>query len=177
MGLPMTAGPEMHPKFHRSRGCLTYLLSPKNISLIKFKGTRLSVCTTSSIQRLVPISSAPWRGKTTITRRRATAAAFFLQNQGKTAVLPVFPSILPQHLKNHTSLLKCPNYLHHMDFTTIACCLYFDLYLDVKGQLISKCLFGVFNFFQKVNENTSHSSKNEFICLFFGRIHVLTICF
>ena len=25
-----------------------------------------------------------------------------------------------------------------------------------KGQLISKCLFGVFNFFQKTNENTSH---------------------
>ena len=25
----------------------------------------------------------------------------------------------------------------------------------VKGQLISKCLFGVFNFFQKTNENKS----------------------
>ena len=32
-----------------------------------------------------------------------------------------------------------------------------------KGQLISKCLFGVSNFFQKINENKSHSSKNEFI--------------
>ena len=31
-----------------------------------------------------------------------------------------------------------------------------------KGQIISKCLFGVFNFFQKMNKNTSHSSKNEF---------------
>ena len=31
-----------------------------------------------------------------------------------------------------------------------------------KGQLISKCLFGVFNFFQETNENKSHSSKNEF---------------
>ena len=46
-----------------------------------------------------------------------------------------------------------------------------------KGQLISKCLFGVFNFFQKTNKNMLHSNKNEFICSFFGRIHGLTICF
>ncbi len=39
----------------------------------------------------------------------------------------------------------------------------------VKGQLISKCLFCVFNFCQKRNENTSHISKNEFIRSFFGR--------
>ena len=32
-----------------------------------------------------------------------------------------------------------------------------------KGQLISKCLFVDFNFFQKTNKNTLHSSKNEFI--------------
>ena len=37
----------------------------------------------------------------------------------------------------------------------------------VKGQLISKCLFGVFNFFQKTPR--FHSSRVEFICLFFGR--------
>ena len=32
---------------------------------------------------------------------------------------------------------------------------FFDLckLVDSKGQLISKCLFGVFNFFQKTNEN------------------------
>ena len=30
---------------------------------------------------------------------------------------------------------------------------------------------------KKMNENTSHSSKNEFIRSFFGRIHGLTICF
>ena len=48
---------------------------------------------------------------------------------------------------------------------------------EAKGQSISKCLFGVFNFFNKTNENTSHSSKNEFICSFFGRIHSLTIFF
>ena len=47
----------------------------------------------------------------------------------------------------------------------------------VKGQLILKCLFGVFNFFQKLKKNTSHSSKNEFIHSFFGRIQGLTICF
>ena len=38
-----------------------------------------------------------------------------------------------------------------------------------KDQLISKCLFGVFNFFQKMNENKSTSSKVEFDCSFFGR--------
>ena len=38
-----------------------------------------------------------------------------------------------------------------------------------KGQLISKCLFGVFTFFQKTNENKSKSSKVEFVRSFFGR--------
>ena len=38
-----------------------------------------------------------------------------------------------------------------------------------KGQLISICLFGVFNFLQKTNENKSHSSKIEFVRSFFGR--------
>ena len=37
------------------------------------------------------------------------------------------------------------------------------------GQLISKCLFDVFNFFQKTNENKSTSSKVEFVPSFFGR--------
>ena len=46
-----------------------------------------------------------------------------------------------------------------------------------KGQIISKCLCGVLNFFQKTNKNTSHTSKNKSICSFFGRIHDLTICF
>ena len=46
-----------------------------------------------------------------------------------------------------------------------------------KGQVILKGFFGVFNFFQKTNKNTSHSGRNEFIHLFFGRIHGLTICF
>ena len=35
--------------------------------------------------------------------------------------------------------------------------------LSSKGQIISKCLFGVFNFFQKTNKNTSHTSKTELI--------------
>ena len=48
---------------------------------------------------------------------------------------------------------------------------------SIKGQVISKGFFGVFNFFQKTNENISHSIRNEFICSFFGRIHSLTICF
>ena len=36
-----------------------------------------------------------------------------------------------------------------------------------EGHLISKCLFGVLNFFQK---KTSHSFKDDFIRSFFGRI-------
>jgi hypothetical protein len=41
--------------------------------------------------------------------------------------------------------------------------------LLTKGQLILKCLFGVFNFFKKINENMLHSSKNEVIRLFFWK--------
>ena len=40
--------------------------------------------------------------------------------------------------------------------------------LQPKGQLITKCLFGVFNFLQKTNENKSHSSKIEFVRSLFG---------
>ena len=38
--------------------------------------------------------------------------------------------------------------------------------MATKGQLISKCLFGVFTFFQKTNENKSTSSKVKFVCSF-----------
>ena len=38
-----------------------------------------------------------------------------------------------------------------------------------KDQLISKCLFGVFTFFQKTDENKSTSSNVEFVHSFFGR--------
>ena len=37
-----------------------------------------------------------------------------------------------------------------------------------KGQLISKCIFGVFNFLQTKDENKSHSSKIEYVRLLFG---------
>ena len=46
--------------------------------------------------------------------------------------------------------------------------IYFLSKTCLKGQLISKCLFGVFNFLQKTNKNKSHSSKIEFLCSFFG---------
>ena len=46
-------------------------------------------------------------------------------------------------------------------------------YSTTKGQLISKCLFGVFNFFQKNEQKQAdlrfHCNKVEFICSFFGR--------
>ena len=38
-----------------------------------------------------------------------------------------------------------------------------------KGQLISKCLFGIVNFFQKTNKSKSQSNKVEFIRSLFGR--------
>ena len=52
---------------------------------------------------------------------------------------------------------------------------FFKFYESPKGQLISKYLFGFFNFSQKTNENKSTwgiivSSKVEFFRLFFGRI-------
>ena len=42
--------------------------------------------------------------------------------------------------------------------------------LDTKGQIISKGLFGVLEVSQKTNERIRCSSKNEFVCSFFGRI-------
>ena len=41
--------------------------------------------------------------------------------------------------------------------------------ISPNGQLISKCLFGVFTFFQETNENKSTSSEVEFVRSFFGR--------
>ena len=38
-----------------------------------------------------------------------------------------------------------------------------------KGQVISKCLLGVYTFSQKTNENKSTSSKDELFRSFFGR--------
>ena len=38
-----------------------------------------------------------------------------------------------------------------------------------KGQLISKCHFGVFTFFRKTNRDKSTSSKVELVRSFFGR--------
>ena len=39
----------------------------------------------------------------------------------------------------------------------------FNSFNVTKGQIISKCLCGVLNFLQKTNENSLHTSKNEFI--------------
>ena len=40
----------------------------------------------------------------------------------------------------------------------------------VKGQIISKGLFGVLDFSQKTNERIRRSSKNKFVRSFFGKI-------
>ena len=47
----------------------------------------------------------------------------------------------------------------------------------IKGQLISKANCQGRGFSQKTNENTSHSSKKEFIRSFFGRILGFTVSF
>ena len=54
---------------------------------------------------------------------------------------------------------------------------WFHKFSVTKGQIISKRFFSGRGFFQKTNKNTSHTSKNEFICSFFGRILGVTICF
>ena len=41
-------------------------------------------------------------------------------------------------------------------------------HLKIKGQLISKRFFEVVDFLQKMNENNSHTSKNELFHSFFG---------
>ena len=46
-----------------------------------------------------------------------------------------------------------------------------------KGQIISKRFLAGRGFSQKTNENTLHTSKNELIRSFFGRILGLMICF
>ena len=45
-----------------------------------------------------------------------------------------------------------------------------NILVFLKGQIISKRFFPGQGFFKKTNENTSHTSKNEFIRSFFGRI-------
>ena len=44
------------------------------------------------------------------------------------------------------------------------------LHYSLKGQIISKGLFGVLEFSQKMNKRICHRSKNEFVRSFFGRI-------
>ena len=51
---------------------------------------------------------------------------------------------------------------HYSNFGT------FEIASLPKGQLISKCFFEVVDFLQKMNENKSHTNKNEFIHSFFG---------
>ena len=54
-----------------------------------------------------PVQRAPGQAKTTLTWWRAAAAAavFYLQNQGKTAVLPVLP--LWHHWVEHGAMQVC----------------------------------------------------------------------
>ena len=63
--------------------------------------------------------------------------------------------LLHQHVHQNNYLFLTITYIH---------------WLLTKGQVISKGFFGVFNFFQKTDENTFHS-------FVFGRIHGLTVCF
>ena len=55
-----------------------------------------------------------------------------------------------------------PTYLPKL----LLCHFYMQNSKDVKGQIISKGLFGVLKFSQKTNERIRRSSKKEFVCLF-----------
>ena len=52
----------------------------------------------------------------------------------------------------------------------------FPIVITAKGQLISKCLFGVFNFSQKMNENKSTwgiiAVKSNFFVHFLGELRI-----
>ena len=58
----------------------------------------------------------------------------------------------------NTAALLGKNFVHFIIFS-----LNWLIIEIAKGQIISKCLFDVFIFFQKNEQNTSHSSKNKFI--------------
>ena len=64
-------------------------------------------------------------------------------------------------------ILKCLNF----KLNSLECQAYFE---DFKGQLISKGLFDILEFFQKRTNKFVHSTvrqkKPESVCLFFGRI-------
>ena len=92
--------------------------------------------------------------------------------------------ILPICAIPNFQTFRRPGYV--CDFKRFFYCFLFNLvflhmiwtnFLVLKGQIISKRFFHGRGFFKKTNENTSHTSKNEFICSFFGRILGLTICF
>ena len=65
--------------------------------------------------------------------------------------------------------------LNALDFSVLGTDMKWSV--SFKGQLISKANQSSRGISQKTNWNTSHSSKNEFIRSFFGRILGLTVCF
>ena len=74
--------------------------------------------------------------------------------------------LVPKHLLKFQLLQTfCSN---SRSITSWAFFLTLLFFISTKGQLISKSLFGVFNFLQKTNENKSHSRKIEFFRSFFG---------
>ena len=58
----------------------------------------------------------------------------------------------------------------HGAFACLASSLVIPSYAIKPGHTILKGLFGVLEFSQKTNERIHRSSKNEFVCSFFGRI-------
>ena len=79
--------------------------------------------------------------------------------------LAPFPMELEKVWSNSLRIVfssRCPTFLAAAALEVYNC-------IGTKGQLISKCLFGVFTFFQKTNKNKSTSSKVEFVCSVFCR--------
>ena len=80
----------------------------------------------------------------------------------------LFTSLLRQMLFKKHKIRTRQQFFHKVRTFWKAIKTWNNLPLDLtftKGQLISKFFFGVFNFLQKTNENKSHISKIEFVCL------------
>ena len=92
------------------------------------------------------------------------------------APIPAYISIFSALKEITWKKCKLPFSKHKHTHTSLPTSAYLrNKWMVPKGQLISKCLFGVFNFSQKTNENKSTwgiivFSKVEFFRSFFGRI-------
>ena len=112
------------------------------------------------------------------SRRKSHKSAWWLSSLGNELstgargndfkVLFIFLSCRATNIHRYSQNLPSVALRSTADDTLLELCLVvnFKKSLLIKGQLISKSLFGVFTFFQKTNENKSTNSEtNLFVCL------------